>query len=163
MFSVHFGVHICIHCCKDFCLSCQNHLCQTLHIWDKEYIGLGKYTGWLIMTLTQGHSCGIDQQKFACLHDKVRTTLLITTKLGSFISLVMLITWLDFGVYKFCWKFFFAISQEKLVWLMWNDKEMHQLDTGYTVWPWPLTSLMTLSLDFSKSNFETAVSQELLV
>ena len=49
------------------------------------------------MTLTQGHGCDIDKQKFACLHDKVRTTHPITTQLGSYISLVMFITWLDFG------------------------------------------------------------------
>ena len=49
------------------------------------------------MTLTQGHGCDIDKQKFACLQDKVRTTQLITTKLGSYIPLAMLITWLDFG------------------------------------------------------------------
>ena len=48
------------------------------------------------MTLTQGHGCAIDKQKFACLQDKVRTTQLITTNLGNNIPLVMLITWLDF-------------------------------------------------------------------
>ena len=49
------------------------------------------------MTLTQGHGCDIDKQKFACLQDKVRITQPITTKLGSYIPLVMFITWLDFG------------------------------------------------------------------
>ena len=49
------------------------------------------------MTLTQGHGCDIDKQKFACLQDKVRTTQLITRKLGSYIPLVLVITWLDFG------------------------------------------------------------------
>ena len=48
-------------------------------------------------TLTQGHDCSIDYQKFACLRDKVRTTHRITTKHGSLIALVMVITWLDFG------------------------------------------------------------------
>ena len=48
-------------------------------------------------TLTRGDGCGIDKQKCACLQDKVRTTQSITTKLGSYIPLVMLITWLDFG------------------------------------------------------------------
>ena len=47
------------------------------------------------MTLTQGHGCGVDLQKFACLHDKVRITHPITTKSSSFIALVMVITWLD--------------------------------------------------------------------
>ena len=42
-------------------------------------------------------------------------------------------------------------------------RKVHQLDTGYDMWPWPLTSLMTLTLDVLKSNFEIAVSQELLV
>ena len=31
---------------KDLCLSRQNRWCETLHIWNKEYISLGKYTGW---------------------------------------------------------------------------------------------------------------------
>ena len=48
------------------------------------------------MTLTQGHSCDIDKHKFACPRDKKRTTQPITTKLRRYISLVMLITWLDF-------------------------------------------------------------------
>ena len=33
------------------------------------------------------------------------------------------------------------------------------LDAG---WPWPLTSPMTLTIDFSRANFKIAVSQELL-
>ena len=32
---------------------------------------------------------------------------------------------------------------------MWNEKGVHGLDTGYNMWPWPLTSLMTLTLDVS--------------
>ena len=51
----------------------------------------------------------------------------------------------------------------RLVPLMWNEKEVHWLDTGYNMWPWPLTSLMTLTLAISRSNFEIALSQELLV
>ena len=54
-----------------------------------------------------------------------------------------------------------AKSQEWLVRLMWNKKEMHWLDTGYNMWPRPLTSLMTLTLDVSRSNFEIALSPEL--
>ena len=46
--------------------------------------------------------------------------------------------------------------------LMWNEKEVHQLDTGYNMWPWPLTSLMNSTLDVSMSNFEIPVSQEFL-
>ena len=48
------------------------------------------------MTLTQGHDCGIDYQKSACLRDKVRTTHQITTKRSYFNALVVVITWLDF-------------------------------------------------------------------
>ena len=47
--------------------------------------------------MTQGHSCGIDEQDFPCQQDKVRTTQPISTKLGSYNPLVMHITWLDFG------------------------------------------------------------------
>ena len=39
---------------------------------------------------------------------------------------------------------------------MWNEKEVHGLDAGYNMWPWPLISLMTLTLDVSRSNFEIA-------
>ena len=49
------------------------------------------------MTLTQGRGCSIDLQKKFCLHNKGRTTHLITTKRSSFIPLVIVITWLDFG------------------------------------------------------------------
>ena len=100
---------------------------------------------------------------FSCLQDKVRTTQLITTKLGSYIPLVMLITWLDFGgilvktffcqIFKKKFGCVFSrsntvldISQEWLVRLIWNEKEVHRLHTGWTMWPWPLTSLMTLTL-----------------
>ena len=54
------------------------------------------------------------------------------------------------------------ISQECLVRLMWNEKEVHRLNTGWNMWPWPLTSPVTLTFDFSRSNFKLAVSQELL-
>ena len=51
----------------------------------------------LSMTLTQGHGSGIDYQKLAYQHDKVTATYKITTTYNSFIDLVMVITWLDFG------------------------------------------------------------------
>ena len=125
------------------------------------------------------HGCDIDKQKLACLQDKVRTTQSITTILSSYIPLVMLITWSHFGgilletlfLTNFLWKFWMCfsrsntlldISQEWLVRLMWNEKEVHGLDTGWTMWPWPLTSPMTLTFDFSRSNFKIAVSQELI-
>ena len=56
-----------------------------------------------------------------------------------------------------------AISHEWLVRMMWNEKEVHRLDTEYNMWTWSLTSPMTMTLDFSRSNFEIALSQELLV
>ena len=46
------------------------------------------------VTLTQGHGCGIDKQKFACLQDNIRTTKPIT-KNDSYIYVGMFITWLD--------------------------------------------------------------------
>ena len=49
MFSVRFR-HVCIRVCprrrQDNGYSHQNHLSQTLDIWDKESIGLRKCTGW---------------------------------------------------------------------------------------------------------------------
>ena len=47
----------------------------------------------------------------------------------------------------------------------WSDwcETKSKCDTGHNMWPWPLTSLMTLTLDVSRSNFEIALSQELLV
>ena len=39
-------------------------------------------------------------------------------------------------------------SQESLVWLIWSKKEVNQLDTGLTIWPCHLTTLMTLTLKF---------------
>ena len=128
------------------------------------------------VTLTQGHSCGIDKYKFACLRDSVRTTLPITTKLGGYIPLVIPdFGWILLEMFFFFSKFalkildvFFQgqtllhISQEWLVRSMWNEKEVHWLDTAWIMWSWPLTSPMTLTFDFSRSNFKVAVSQELL-
>ena len=132
-------------------------------------MGLGKCTGWP----GQGHGCGIDYQKFACLRDKVRTTDRITTMHGSFIALVMVIDWLDFGEVLFdtfilanfllknrmCFfkvKHTFGHISGMVGPIDWNEKEVHRLDDGYNIWPLPLTSLMTLTLDVSRSNFEIA-------
>ena len=41
-----------------------------------------------------------------------------------------------------------ALSPELLVWLMWNEKEVSWYDTGPIVWPCPLTTPMTLTLEF---------------
>ena len=128
------------------------------------------------MTLNQGHGCGIHYHKFACLRDKVRATHRITTKRGSFVAPVMVFTWLDFEetviLSNFLQNFgcvfsrsntILTISREWFVWLIRNEKEVHWLDTGYNMWLWSLTLLMTLTLDVSRSNFEIALSAELLV
>ena len=48
MFSVQFHRHRVFRCCsEDFCLSCQNRLCQTLHIWDKERIHSSEKMYWM--------------------------------------------------------------------------------------------------------------------
>ena len=90
-------------------------------------------------------------------------------------SSTYLVTWLDFGGIQWENAFFFlnfsrsntllTISQEWLVQLTRNEKEVHQLHSGWTIWNWNLTSTMTLTLDFSRSNFENRNScyQELLV
>ena len=111
------------------------------------------------MTLTQGHGCGIDYQKFACLCNKVRTTHWITTKHGYCPShgYYLIRFWRssvgNFYFGKFSIKnldvFFqdqtiLAISQEWLVRLKWNEKEVYRLDTGYNV---NLTFDLTHDLD----------------
>ena len=53
------------------------------------------------------------------------------------------------------------ISHEWLVRLMWNEREVHRLDAGWTMWPWPLTSPVTLNFDFLRSTFKIAVFREL--
>ena len=45
----------------------------------------------------------------------------------------------------------------------WKGSALVWLDTGHNMWPWPLTSLITLTLDVSRSNLEIALSQEILV
>ena len=117
------------------------------------------------MTLTQGHGCGFDKQKFACLHDKLRTTQRITTDHGSCIPLVMLKTWLDFeGILletdffaNFLWKVWMCFFKVKhsLYWtylrngwydwcetkrscIGWILGELCDLDHWPHPWPWPL-------------------------
>ena len=46
---------------------------------------------------------------------------------------------------------------------MWKVKEVHRFHTGYNLWPWPLNSLMTLTLHVTRSNSKIAVSRGLLV
>ena len=158
-------------------------------VWAKPwYLGQRKYKSEKMYWVTflwpwpKVTTVALINKKFHCLQEKVRTTQPITTKLGSYIPLVMSIVWLDFGEilletfwFFFCRIFFeyfgcvfsrsntpLDISQQWLVWLMWNEKELHRMDTGWTMWPWPLTSPMTSTFDFSRSNFKIAVSQELI-
>ena len=67
----------------------------------KHTIGLWKCTGWPFHDLDTRsrlwHQWAWAKPFFACLHDKVRTTHLITTKCRSFIALVTVISWSDFG------------------------------------------------------------------
>ena len=69
---------------KYFCRSRQNRLCQTLHIWDKEYVGLVKCAGWPFCDLDPRSRLWHWLTKNACLHDKIRTTGQTTTELCSF-------------------------------------------------------------------------------
>ena len=167
MFSVRFRVCVRVyvylrrrHRCNDFCFSRQNHLSLGLDIWDKESIGLGNVLDDLWVTLTQGHGCDIDKQKFAYLQDKVRTTQPITTKLGRYITLVMVITWWD-SEGQFCQNpSYCQISDvffqgQTLYWTDlrngWSDwcetkrrcngwilGELCDLDLWPHPWPWPL-------------------------
>ena len=97
----------------------------------------------------------------------------LNSKFGSYIPLVMFITILDCRRILletlFFAKFSFSrsntlldISQIWLVRLVWNEKEGPRLDTEWSMWPWPLTSPMTLTFNFSRSHFKIAVSLELL-
>ena len=110
----------------------------------------------------------------------MRTSHWITTKHGRFIALVMVITWLDFGevlletsiLANFLQKFqmcFFKVKHyfgriSGMVGPI-DVKRKGSASVGYWVQylTWPLTSLMTLTLAISKSNFEIALCQELLV
>ena len=143
-------------------------------------MGLGKCTGWPLGDLDSRWRLWHWWTKICCLQAKLRTTQPITTKLCSYILLVMVITSLDCGGIPletlFLPNFFFEnfgcvfsrsntlldIPQKWLVRLVWNEKEVHRLDTGWTMWPWHLTSPMTLTFDFSRSNLKIAVSEELL-
>ena len=129
------------------------------------------------MTLTQGHGCDIDKQKFACLQDKVRTTQPITTKLGSYTPLVMVITWLDFGgilleilfLPNFLRKFrmcFFKVKHSighisGMVGLI-DVKRKGGALVGYWVNYVTLTFHLTYDLDLvvSRSKFETALFEK---
>ena len=119
------------------------------------------------MALTRGRSCGFDSEKFACLHDQVKTTHLMTTNLGNCIPLVMLVTWLNFGEIlfeTFCCNFFFKFSnvfsrsytqlttsQGWLVQLTWNENVLVEYRVNYVTLTFDLTH--DLDLGFFKGKF----------
>ena len=102
------------------------------------------------LTLDQLHGCGIDEQKFARLYDKVRTTHPITTKLSSCIPLGMLVAEWCHG----------AISQEWSV--QHATKKCIGWILGWSLLPWSLTSGMTLTLNFSGSIFKDSSMSEII-
>ena len=121
------------------------------------------------MTLDQGHTAVT-----SIIKNLLFCTINWESLIGSLPNMAALLPW---SWKLLFWQIFFkkfgcvfsrsniilAISQEWLVRLMWNEKDVHWLDTGYNMWPWPLTSLMTLTMDVSRTNFEIALSLELLV
>ena len=68
----------------------------TLGIWYKKSVGLGKCTGWPFHDLDPRSRLWHGLTQFACLHDKVRTTQSILTKLANHISIVMCINLINF-------------------------------------------------------------------
>ena len=105
------------------------------------YLGQRKYRSgkmYLLVAFTQGHGCDIDKQKFACLQDKVRTTQLIITKLGSYIPLVMLITWLGQTLYwtylRNGWSDWCEMKRRCISWIL---GELCDLDLWPHPWAWP--------------------------
>ena len=77
------------------------------------------------MTLTQGCGYGINKMLFF-LHDKVRITNLIPTKLSRYIPLVMHITLLDIGIILLETFLFFGIFFSKF--RLWSFKVRHFSD-----------------------------------
>ena len=51
----------------------------------------------ILVTLGQGHLATEAEHNLPCPHDEVRTAHPITTKLGRYIPLIMLSTWLNFS------------------------------------------------------------------
>ena len=100
-----------------------------------------------------------------CLHGTVRTNHPITTKLGSYIPLVVLITWLDFGgillelfgcvltrsnTIGFIWNGWFDWWETKMKCIGWILDEKGDFGLWSRPWLWPW------------SNFEIAVSRDML-
>ena len=75
----------------------QNRLCETLHIWDKEYIGLGKCIGWPFLDLDPWSPLWhwLRKKCLSSLASEKHSS--IHCKTWQLYPLIMLITWLDFG------------------------------------------------------------------
>ena len=167
MFSVRFRRvrrHHRVRRRNHFCLSRQNRLSLTLDIWHKEYMGLGKCTGltflWPWPQVTAVAS--ISKKLLLCA---IKWEPLIRSLQNMAAPYPFILANFPLKI-RMCFSrsnTILAISQEWLVRLMWNKEEVHRLDTGYNIWPWPLTSLMTLTLDVSRWNFGITLSQEWLV
>ena len=124
--------------------------------------------GWLYVlddpsvTLTQGHGCDIDKQKFACLQGKVKTTQPITAKLSSDIPLVMIITWLE----NFGCVFSRSNTLRHISGMIGpiNVKRKGGASVGYWANYVTLTFDLTHDIDLvvSRSNFEIALFEELV-
>ena len=71
--------------------------CCNKYLWLDLTWGPRKCAGWPLHNLDPKSRLWRWSRKIACLPDKVRTTNLIAIQLGSYIPIVMLITWLDFG------------------------------------------------------------------
>ena len=113
----------------------------------------------LSMTLTQGHGCDIYYQKFDCLYNKMITTHPITTKRSSFIALVMVITWLDFGEANFPKKFPMCIFKVKHYFSHISEmvgpidvKQKGKASVGY--WVWYVTMFFDLTHDLDPGYFK---------
>ena len=128
------------------CLSHQNRVFWTLHIWDKESIGQGKWSqwpfhdldtrSWLWHWLTK-----ICLSAFYSPSHAYCLTRLLRNSVGNHFLLVIFFP-------KFCMCFFkvkhsIGISQEWLVPLMWNNVEgwilgeLYDLELWPHSWPWP--------------------------
>ena len=119
-------------------------------------IGLGKCTGSLCMTLTKVTAVALIYKK-CCLHNQVRITHQVTTKLGRHILLLLLITWLNFGGIVSqnveC-----AFRGQTFYWpCMWNGRSDWRKTKRKCI------SWTRVTLNFAKLNFDIAVIQELLV
>ena len=151
-----------------------NSFVLNLRFWDKESIGVGKWYGITFHDLdSRSQQWHWLRKKFDSLHDKVKNTYSVTTKPASYISLLMLSTWSDFkqNQYIFSQNFRYVFFKVKktigYISGMADRIDTEKWSTSVGCWvnirPWSLTSPLTLTWNFSRSNFKVAVSQALLV